>query len=242
MNLHLKKFISTADQEQLHKFRVQIKKLQAMLILFGAALGDEGLLKYFKPVKKIFKQGGIIRDAYIHLQFAREYNFENENFELSQNQVIDAGIKSFKKRKKDFIKTISSTHGAVLKNLKKVPNKAIKLFYLKQLQEIAARLEKPEFTEEMHDTRKRLKVLMYNKKLTDNALDGVVLNVSYIDELQDCIGKWHDNVLARTLFSAPELDAGAVVARIDDKDATLQQSVLTLAENFLERATARPAV
>jgi CHAD domain-containing protein len=54
MNIHLKSFLKTGDQEALHRFRVQIKKLRAMLSLFEDASKQPGLLKGFKPVRKIF--------------------------------------------------------------------------------------------------------------------------------------------------------------------------------------------
>jgi CHAD domain-containing protein len=71
MRARLKAFLETGDQEELHKFRVQTKKLRAMLMLFEKTSKEHGLLKHFKPVRKIFKHAGNIRNAHVNLEQAR---------------------------------------------------------------------------------------------------------------------------------------------------------------------------
>src|SRR5215469_5157746 len=83
MGARLKAFLETGDQEQLHKFRVQVKKLRAMLTLFENASKEPGLTKLFKPVKKIFRRAGVIRDAHIHLKLSERYDLKNELFETA---------------------------------------------------------------------------------------------------------------------------------------------------------------
>jgi len=61
MSIHLNSFLETGDQEELHRFRVQVKKIRAMLSLIEDASGEHAFLKNFKPVKKVFKYAGNIR-------------------------------------------------------------------------------------------------------------------------------------------------------------------------------------
>ena len=70
MSIHLNSFLETGDQEELHRFRVQVKKIRAMLSLIEDASGEHAFLKNFKPVKKVFKYAGNIRDAHTTLQLA----------------------------------------------------------------------------------------------------------------------------------------------------------------------------
>src|SRR5579862_4993322 len=84
MVAYLDSFLKGGDQEKLHQFRLQVKKLRALLLLFDNAQSKNKLSKDFKPVKMIFKQGGIIREAYIHLQLSANYGLKNEEFILTQ--------------------------------------------------------------------------------------------------------------------------------------------------------------
>src|SRR5579872_4755604 len=84
MSSRLKAFLESGDQEELHQFRVQIKKLRAMLYLFEHTSRQHGIAKEFKPVRKIFKHAGQIRDAHINLQLSSRYVLKNESFEASQ--------------------------------------------------------------------------------------------------------------------------------------------------------------
>ena len=63
---HLKAFLTSQNQEDLHQFRVQIKKLKAMLTLYAEEPDNKDLLTHFKPVKKVFKKAGNIRGAYLN--------------------------------------------------------------------------------------------------------------------------------------------------------------------------------
>src|ERR1700743_2637362 len=100
MEARLKAFLKTGDQEQLHKFRVQIKKLRAMLSLFETASRQHGLLKEFKPVRRLFKYAGNIRDAHISLELAKSYSVKNEQFETGRQKIIEEGTTAFKQRGK----------------------------------------------------------------------------------------------------------------------------------------------
>ena len=103
MNNHLEAFLATGDQEQLHKFRVQIKKLRAMLNLVEHTSHQPRLLREFKPVRKIFKYAGNIRDAYTNLLLSERYQLKNEAFETGQQKIIADGIVEFQLHGKKYL-------------------------------------------------------------------------------------------------------------------------------------------
>ena len=82
MTVSLEDFLKAGDQEKLHKFRVQVKKIRALLMLLDVALSQKKLSKSFKPVRKIFKDGGLIREAYINIQWSSHYELKNDEFIL----------------------------------------------------------------------------------------------------------------------------------------------------------------
>ena len=238
MNIHLKDFLETGDQEALHRFRVQIKKLRALLCFFEDTSNQSGLLKGFKPVRKIFKAAGHIRDAYTNLQLSESCAIKNEYFESGQKKIIEDGINEFRHNDKKFKRNIKNACKHLKKRLPGVENHSIADYYKKQLQQVAANLAVSGFTEGMHTNRKLIKILIYNHKLAEKALNGILpFNTTYLDKLQDTIGKWHDNFVAAQLFSSPELNDKPVVTRIKRKNAVIKRRINSLADDFLRKAT-----
>jgi CHAD domain-containing protein len=244
MNTRLKAFLETGSQEELHKFRVQIKKLKAMLSLLEGTSKHSHLLKNFKPVKKIFKYAGQIRDAYVNLQLSEKYHIKNESFEAGQQKIIDKGTTHFRHKGKKYLKNIKHTYKQLKKKLPKVHDGSVTEFYKEQLNQIAAGMAISSFTEDMHTNRKLIKILVYNHKLADKAINGSAhFNIQYLDKLQEAIGKWHDNVVAVELFSSPEVDDKPVVTKINRKNAGVKRNIVSLASDFLYKATnTEPAV
>jgi len=238
MNIHLKAFLETGNQEHLHKFRVQIKKLRAMLFLFENTSKEDGLMKCFKPVRKIFKHAGQIRDAHTNLQLSERYQLKNEQFEEGQQKIIEEGTLEFQNNGPQFFKNIKTAHKHLKKNLQKVDDRLVADYYKQQLNNIATNLTVSGFTEDMHTNRKLIKILVYNHKLAEKALNGSPpFNTAYLDKLQEAIGKWHDNLLAEELFSTPELNDKPIVARIKKVNSGIKRRIASLADDFLKKAT-----
>jgi CHAD domain-containing protein len=217
---------------------VQIKKLKAMLCLFEGTSRQHGLLKDFKPVRKIFRNAGNIRDAHTNLQLSERYNLKNELFETDQQKIIEKGTKEFRLNGKKYLKNIKETHKQLKKQLPKVDDDLIAEYYKKQLEQIAGNLATATFTEEMHDNRKLIKILVYNHKMADKALNGSFhFNIEYLDKLQSRIGEWHDNVIAAQLFSSPEINDKPVATQINKKNVSVKRNITALANDFLKKAT-----
>jgi len=238
MTANLKAFFETEDQEALHKFRVGIKKLRAMLYLFEIADTDSSLMKSFKPVRKIFKHAGVIRDAHINLLLAKQYKLKNDLFESSQRQVIESGIIDFRTNSEEYFKTLKDGHKKIRKQLNKLSDKDIAGYYQQQLEQVAANMAVLQFNEDLHTSRKLIKILIYNKKLAVDALEGTItLNLAYLDKLQETIGKWHDNIVTADLFAQPEFNDKALVAKLKRANTTIRRNIATMAEGFLGKAT-----
>lgn len=237
MQTHFKNFIRTDEQEELHQFRVQVKKLRAMLELLDSDSSGHRLSKDFKPVKKIFQHCGDIRSAYINLQFGVQYKFNNEEFLINQLYAIESGIREVKELGRNYLKTIKATHEEISDDLKAVSNNAIIEFYRSKLDQVTEGLNKLQFNDDLHNTRKQIKTLMYNRKIAHKALDGKLqINNAYLDKIQALIGDWHDNILALELFSSSELNNKQIVAMIKKQDTRLKRSIAVLVQNFEKKA------
>lgn len=235
---HLEAFSATGDQEALHRLRVQIKKVRAMLVFFELTTGKHKLLIRFKPVKKIFKYAGSIRNAHVNLQLSGKYNLKNEVFETGQRQIIDEGATIFKHNRKKFVKKIKFTFKKIKKRVSRISDHSIAGYYQIQLEKIASGLSISDFTEGMHKNRKLIKNLVYNHKLAEKALNNsLTFNKTYLDKLQESIGKWHDNVVAVKLFSSAGVDDKPVVNKIKKINTGVKRQITLLANNFLQKAT-----
>ena len=238
MLVHFKNFIRTGDQEQLHLFRVQVKKLRAMLELFDVTSSKKQLSKNFKPIRKIFKHCGEIRSAYINMKLGAQYHFTDEEFLMGQLYEIEKGTNSVKELKSKYLKTIKVAHNDIADDLKHISNKDIVAFYKTKLDQIADMLSKLQFGDDLHDARKQIKVLVYNRKIARSALEDSKIDISdeYLDKLQGLIGDWHDNILAMQLFSAPELNHKPIITKIKRQDTRFKRTITALAHDFEKKA------
>src|ERR1700761_930882 len=237
MTAHLKKFIENGEQEELHQFRVQVKKLRAMLELLDTNSAKHPLQKDFKPVRKIFKRCGEIREAFIHLQYGQRFHFKNEDFFMNHLYEIEKGTNEVKELGKQYLKTIKSAHDDIGGDLQHVGNKDIVEFYKARLYAIGSFLGNLQFNDELHTARKQIKTLMYNRKIAQNALDGKLqISNDYLDKLQTLIGDWHDNVLALELFSSTGFNSKPIITKIKSQNTRLKRSITALAHDFERKA------
>jgi CHAD domain-containing protein len=237
MTIHLKKFIENGEQEELHLFRVQVKKLRAMLELLDVNSAKHPLQRDFKPVREIFKRCGEIRNAFINLQYGQRFQFKNEDFFMNHLYEIEKGTNEVKELGKRYLKIIKSAHDDIGSDLQHVGNKDIVEFYTAKLYNIGSFLENLQFNDELHAARKQIKTLMYNRKIAQDALDGKLqISNDYLDKLQTLIGDWHDNVLALELFSSTGFHSKPVISKIKSQNTRLKRSITTLAHDFERKA------
>ena len=93
MRQHFKSFALTQNAEALHGFRVQVKKIKSFLTLLEAGEKNDKLLKTFKPVKKIFVDGGFSKnDVYMNLLAAAFPHIEVYSATVAQASALGAAI------------------------------------------------------------------------------------------------------------------------------------------------------
>ncbi|HEX8018980.1 CHAD domain-containing protein [Mucilaginibacter sp.] len=236
MKRHLRSFVKTGEQEELHRFRTGVKKLRAILILADSAAQDSVLAKRFKPVRKIFKQAGEIRDAYINQELGQAVG-GNDDFIREQQDVMNSATLAFNADEDRHRTWLRKTRRRLLKRIGPISKLHLTLYYRQQLEIIAATLSQLRFDEELHTCRKQLKVLLYNYTLTRPEL-GISFNETYLDRVQEAIGNWHDNQLAITLLSTlkTESNTGTII-KLKKQGTRLKKQITGLTRNFREQAT-----
>ncbi|EHQ30541.1 CHAD domain-containing protein [Mucilaginibacter paludis] len=235
---HVKQFIKSADQEELHQLRVGIKKLKAFLILLQSHSQNRHLLKRFEPVGKIFKKAGNIRNAHINLSLSDNYQLDGEQFINHQQELMDSATHTFRKDGKLYLKKMKEAKKNLLHGIHGLDSRYVQNFYRENIDAIAVYLKNIEFNPSLHDCRKKIKFLLYNYKLANKSLSRhLQLNTQYLDDLQESIGAWHDNVLALDLAGQVDPDNKTTLRKLQRSSLKLRKSIAILAVDFMRRAT-----
>ena len=235
MHSHLLSFVKEGEQEHLHHFRVQVKKLRALVIIADSSLDKPTLAPNFKPVRKVFKKAGEIRDVFIKLEIAKDHGIDNGDFLTDWNRQLETTGKSFRKKGKRHLRDLKRTHTKLKTGIRAIPDVHINLYYQTQLQQIAAALAENTFDDSLHNCRKQLKILIYNYQLLRPTLD-LGFNEIYLEEIQTAIGDWHDNQAAIDLLKNENIDK-EILNGLNKKNGKLRKQITTLTKDFYNRAT-----
>ena len=229
-------YLENNAPEDLHRFRVQVKKLRAFVILADSVEGAPLLAPLFKPVKNVFKKAGEIRNAYMNQQLGKAHHSGN-NLLMESQQLLEINTgRDFKLAGARYLDKIKQAQQLLGQKIQPISNLHINLFYQKLLQQIAAAVKNIKFDEDLHDCRKRIKVLIYNLKLVHPKLT-IGFNEDYMEQVQTAIGDWHDNVLAIALFTGSKADDTTIVAGLKKQQTALKRNITALTKDFYNQAT-----
>jgi len=218
-----KAYVATGEAEALHRFRVQVKKVKAFVQLIEGVVHPQRLSPILKPVRKIFRKSGLIRDAQIQLQLGVQQKAGKE-FKEQQRRIITEGTAAMRAKEKKYLRRIAKSHHKLKRSLKSVHNKSVGKYYRSQLGKIEVALAHPDAS--WHTCRKHIKTLVYDYKWAAKILKTPV-NKKYLQALEKAIGDWHDNWQASHLF--PALKA---------EDEKHRDKVRKIARHFYRRARA----
>ena len=236
MKASLKSYLRDEGPEDLHQFRVQVKKLYAFLTLAGSVEHHQRLTKHFKPVKGVFKRAGDIRNVYINLELGKANQINNSAFANSQHQLLENATEKFKLNKVKHLKKIKGAYKVLKNEIKPISDIYINLFYQNRLQQISNYLAALKFNDQLHKSRKLVKILMYNNKLVHAKLD-ISFNRDYLDRVQTAIGEWHDNMLATRLLLNYEAKDKLEVISLKKAHTKLKNQITALVKDFYNQAT-----
>jgi len=208
----------SGEQDCLHDFRVSVKKMKAFLILAESAGHEYNLHKKFRPVGRIFRHAGKIRNVAVNKQLCG-----SATSELLIQTAPHAMEEKFKRKCSRYAQIIKQVERRIETSIRPINDIHIFFFYEAHLQQIASFFDDANFSDSLHECRKQIKVLLYNYLLVRPLMD-IKINEQYLDELQEAIGDWHDLVIA---------------ADSDHDSRLLNRTVFIkeLVQDFYERAT-----
>lgn len=231
----LKAWYKDEEPEDLHRFRVQVKKLRAFISLAESDRDKYPLKKRFKPVRRIFKNAGEIRNAYLYVNMIRDMKPGRMDILKEQREIQDKAGKEFEACKKDFFKDLKESHRSLIKKIRSINDAHIIRHYNLLLQQIAKRLVNPKFDNELHGCRKLLKSLIYNYKLAQPVIDPPI-NEDYLQDIQAAIGDWHDQAMVIDFFDRRGVKHQAAITGLKKQGGKLKTAVRKLGKDFYQRA------
>jgi CHAD domain-containing protein len=232
MILHINAFCVKKSPEELHKLRVEIKKLRAF-ISFAEKLTNEKFSKHIKPVIKIFKQAGEMRTANLNLKMIRKYRIHNAGFKKEQQAVFKTASEEFCASSEKNKTSICECCEAIRGKCHDIDNKEIIDFYKKRIRSLSAFFSKKTGEGKLHDHRKKIKILLYTESFLQRSVrEKLKLNRSYLDALQNAIGEWHDTTLLIGLFQNMNFAGKETIKQLTKKRETLLQAATLQAKEF----------
>ena len=229
--LSVKNFGENKDHEELHKLRVEIKKLKAFAA-FTAKLADKHYKKKLRPVTDIFKKAGEIRTARLNLATLKKYRIRATAFRRGQLAISENVAQQFNTSSERYTQVIKSTCDELRNDCSDVSNKKIREFYSKKIELLALFFTEKFDEHKLHERRKIIKRLVYADSLLPDKLKGeLAINIPYLDTLQDIIGKWHDVLVIIDLLNNAGTGAQKTALLVREKEGLLQ-AVKSLAHHF----------
>jgi CHAD domain-containing protein len=190
---NLSHFVKDQNLEALHQMRVEAKKAHSLLKLQVFSDPDNKTIKYFTPIRKIFRQAGLIREAQLNLENLDSIQIQDEKMRHLLQITVEKETKTFLFKARHFGDHLKKSVEKTLKKVETMPDKAISDFFRNHLQLASKNLKRKLFINHLHESRKSLKVLIHLHELSPNYQTGELqLNWPYLDLFQDKIGKWHD--------------------------------------------------
>ena len=205
-------------KNNIHKIRVEIKKINSLFHLLEFCSNDFNRKSSFKPYKKIFQMAGKIRDIQLEEDLLKKKDALNDYFKVLKEQKHSYQI-SFnlivQKQVKKIMSVDQETDYFSLADSKKI-SRYIKSMQI-QLEHIFHQSHLQ--SSQIHSLRKVLKEIGYNAEGLNLRRGETLSN----DKLTTLIGKWHDNLIL----------TGQLNLALSDRD--LEPTEKPKIENLIER-------
>jgi len=193
---------TVSDAESIHKFRLEVKKIEALIFLLRKCEYHEKLRFRLTHTRKLFKHLGSIRTAMLNLRMLESYNLNHPEFVETQRKELDSRFVEFIAFKATYLSRIRKELEKLGEALPGIDTRSINKAYIK-LYRATSRFFSEEIQEEkLHDLRKRIKFLIYTAPLPGKKTKKAIgPGLEHLNLLQEKIGQWHDVVVLVELLS-----------------------------------------
>ena len=185
---HLRDYGRHGKPDALHKIRVDIKKIKAIVAALNGCLKGFKAHKNFTPFRNIFRKAGSIREPDVLARMLRQYRIDEPVDELTSGNVKRSAA-AFKSDVPRFINVVKKNTKKLAASSKQVHHDDFSSYLTDKKKEVKSQLYPRPKMAIIHKVRKGIKELMYLSELEDN---GKKRDLKFYDSMQDVIGRLHD--------------------------------------------------
>ena len=185
---HLRDYGRHGKSDALHKIRVDIKKLKAILAALNGSMKGFKAHKNFIPLRNIFRKAGNIREPHVLARMLRKYKVDETVDELTSGNV-ERSATSFKSDVPRYINVVKNRTKKLPAFSKHVRHDDFSSYLIDKKKEVKSQLYPRPKMAIIHKVRKGIKELMYLSELED---DRKRSEIKFYDNIQDVIGRYHD--------------------------------------------------
>lgn len=193
IQLHLKYFLVSNDLEELHKLRVEIKKIKSLVFLLTSSSKNKKL----EVLKQLFKLAGSIRTLQLKLAFLKENHISTSQ---QIQKRLDTQLNKFQKLSSHYLSYIQVLSKGQGNSFHDIKNKQLESLYKKRRQKVTNHLIDSLQQNKLHDYRKQIKYLLFLYRVQHSKGSKLSRKIVAFDELQKTIGYWHDDIVHSKLL------------------------------------------
>ena len=203
---HLHDFDLNGDEDSMHDFRVEMKKIRALIRFLRKVYPKQKLKRADQLAKSIFRVAGEIREYQLLQEWLQKNNIYIIEKLYFPQKKLTVMIKHFRHRSIDYKNDLNE----VIKDVGKfvhITNINLPEQYLIDLQfQLEKLCSKNLQVIDWHEFRKIIKQWMYCINWVSNTDSVVKENTfSFYNKLQETIGLWHDLELIKDRFSVKQI-------------------------------------
>lgn len=192
---HLHEFETSVSETGLHNFRVELKKLRALLRFLQEVHGKQPVKKIRKAVDAVFQEAGILREQQLFVLWLHK----NKLSKLKKSYADEHLLPQISGALQKILKSIRKKLSAVLeqnRNLAAGTAQDITEEYAAKLKHrIEKSLSQKPAEAEWHELRKLLKQWLYSVNWIEKQRSTSLSQLyRFSDLLQEAIGNWHDAI------------------------------------------------
>jgi CHAD domain-containing protein len=229
----LDSFLEKKDSEDIHRLRVAIKKIRALAWL-QKKCGASGAQAQADRLKKIFKHAGRIRTSQVMLSLIGDIGKAGRKIIASEKRKELASTRAFKKQKPRYHDLLFSVGKTT--HVHPMKKKRVLRVYKKALRKTDSLLHSEE-DEQIHESRKRIKRLIYNYPLLGKkAKKKLGLDKKFLGKAEETIGEWHDAVIAFDFMKKVPAISKTSLSKLEHKAGKKKKKLRSVTRSFLDKA------
>jgi CHAD domain-containing protein len=202
---HLHDFDLNGDEVSLHDFRVEMKKLRAIIKFLRQVYAKQKLKKSAHLLRSIFEISGEIREYQILQQWLQKHGCNEIEQHYFPTDKLEVMLQQFRFNSEKYTSVLTG----IIEDVSVFVQSTNEILPEQYFSEMNAKVEKlcrkNLSTSDWHELRKFIKqrIYSYNWFMHDDENDDPAF--AYYNRLQEQIGQWHDVETVKNIFSQKQI-------------------------------------